>query len=331
MMCFYLSLYDLIVGMYNIGAMRGLPVKLSPEWLIRARRGDPIPSPDEPLVCSAAEHPGPSPLIVDVHDGLEVGIMLEGKAERHFQEFVLPGDPGDVWLCAMWEPHGRQVISSYSKNVVLQFIPEFLGEEMIGGKFWLSAFAVPPKDRPWIKTPKQRAEALAIGHQIKEEIEQQSHLWKDSIRLHLLRLLFILSRDWESAAPRIGAAPAGASLTRIMPALALLRDPRRPRLSLREAASACGISTSRFAVLFRELMGVTFAKFAMRARLAYAATRLISTELSVDAIAQEANFTDASHLYRHFLRQYGQTPGNYRQQPGKPGHGSTPKLKSVNE
>ncbi len=310
--------------MYNIGAMRGLPANLSPEWLIRARRGDPVPVPAEPIVCNVAVHTGPSPLVVDIHDGLEVGIMLEGKAERHFQDFVLPGDPGDVWLCAMWEPHGRQVISSHSENVVLQFIPEFLGEATIGDKFWLSVFAVAPKDRPWVATPKQREEVLAIGRQLRAEIEQRPHLWRYSIQLHLLRLLFTLSRNWEPTINRNSSTRAGASLTRIMPALALVRDPRRPRLDLQEAASACGLSVSRFAMLFHQLMGVTFTKFALRARLAYAATRLISTELSIDAIAQETNFTDASHLYRHFLRQYSQTPGKYRQKPGESVRSSRP-------
>ncbi len=68
-------------------------------------------------------------------------------------------------------------------------------------------------------------------------------------------------------------------------------------------------------------MGVTFGRFALRARLAFAAHRLLSTDLSVEAIAAEANFTDASHLHRHFVKHYGQTPRAYREQPNGAIHG----------
>jgi AraC-like DNA-binding protein len=287
---------------------------LSPDWLIRARPSTPVPSADEPIVGQIAVRPGPSPLVVDVHDGMEVGIMLEGTAERHFQDFVVPGKPGDVWLCAMWEPHGRRVVSAHTENVVLQFIPEFLGEETIGDKFWLSLFAVDPTHRPWVSTPEVRAEALAIGDQMRREFEDRRRSWEYAVRLLLLRLLFTLSREWEPPASSVSAGRS-VGLTRIVPALSLLRVPQPPRVGLADAADACGLSQSRFAVLFREMMGVTFAKFALRARLAYAAHRLLSTDMSVEDIAAEAHFTDASHLHRHFVRHYRQTPARYREQP----------------
>jgi AraC-like DNA-binding protein len=302
------------------------PASLSPDWLIRARLSTPVPTVSEPIVAQFAARPGPSPLVVDIHEGLEVGIMLVGTAERHFQDFVLPGLPGDVWLCAMWEPHGRRVVSPHTENVVLQFIPEFLGEEIIGGHSWLSLFAVPPRDRPWVAAPETREETLMIGRRLKREIQRRPHFWQYSVRLHLLRLLFLLSRSWSPAAAsaHVGGLP-GASLLRIMPALNLLRDPRRPRVTLAEAAAACRLSPSRFAVVFPRIMGVSFGKFALRARLAFAAHRLLSTNLSVDAIAAEAGFTDASHLHRHFVRHYGQTPRSYREQPSAPDvAGATP-------
>jgi AraC-like DNA-binding protein len=297
-------------------ARRLAPVRasLTPDWLIRAQHSSPVPTADEPIVGQVAVRPGPSPLVLDVHDGIEVGVMLVGTAERHFQDFMVPGQPGDVWLCAMWEPHGRRVVSPHTENVVLQFIPEFLGEESIGDKFWLSLFSVHPKDRPWVSTPEVRQEALTIGHEMRREIQNRTRSWEYAVRLLLLRLLFVLSRDWD---PPASSASAGRSvgLTRIMPALSLLRDPRRARVTLADAAAACGLSQSRFAVLFRNMMGVPFAKFALRARLAFAAHRLLTTDLPVERIAAEAHFADASHLHRHFVRHYGQTPASYRARP----------------
>lgn len=243
--------------------------------------------------------------------------MLEGVAERHFQDYVIAGEPGEVWLCTMWEPHGRRVVSRHQENVVLQFVPEFLGEEMVGDKLWLIPFAVPPRDRPWVKTDEVRAQVLQIGREMREEIEAKRRSWVFALRLQLLRLLFVLSRDWEPAPPSAArAGGAAANLNRIMPALAMVRDLREPRARLPEAARRCGLSPSRFAVLFRQMMGVPFARFALRARLAYAAQRLVATDLPIERIAEETGFADASHLHRHFVKQYGQTPRRYRDRPG---------------
>jgi AraC-like DNA-binding protein len=285
-----------------------------------ARDGFPTASPENPLIADVTAHPGPDALVIDIHDGAEVGVMLRGTAERHFQDFVLPGIPGDVWLCAMWEPHGRRVVSANSENVVLQFAPELLGEEVIAGKFWFALFAVQPRERPWVSTPEVRERVLAIGQELKSEIQEKRRAWGAAVRMHLVHLLFILSRDWD---PPAEAGPQHATLagnlSRIMPALALLRSQRGNRLRLQQAAAACGLSPSRFAVIFRQTMGVTYARFALRARLAFASQQLLTTNLTVDDIATEAGFVDASHLHRHFVKHYGRTPHSYRISTPGPG------------
>lgn len=296
----------------------GVGPKLNSDWLMRTTPGPgtPPPSRDRSIVAEVAVRPGPTDLQSDLHDGIEVGIMLDGVAERHFQDFVVPGRPGDVWLCAMWEPHGRRVVSEHSENVVLLFTPEFLGQEMVGDRFWLSLFAVPPRHRAWVKKDSARAEVLEIGHRMRREIEEKRRHWTYALRLHLLRLLFVLSRDWHP--PRTSAArqrTADDSLVRIMPALSMVQEGRGSRITVPDAARACNLSPSRFAVLFRQTMGTPFARFSLRARLAHVAQRLLATTNTIDDIAVEAGFTDASHLCRHFSKHYGQAPGEYRQHP----------------
>ncbi len=294
--------------------------RVRPDWLMSARDGFPTASPENPLLAHCTAHPGPEALVIDIHDGAEVGIMLQGTAERHFQDFVLPGIPGDVWLCAMWEPHGRRVVSADSENVVLQFAPELLGEEVIAGKFWFAVFAAEPRERPWVSTPEVRARVLAIGQEMKSEIQERRRAWKSAVRMHLVHLLFTLSRDWDppgEAGPQ--HATLAGNLSRIMAALGLLRSQRGTRLTLQQAAAACGLSPSRFAVIFRQTMGVTYARFALRARLAFASQQLLTTNLTVDDIATRAGFVDASHLHRHFVKHYEQTPHSYRSNTPTPG------------
>ena len=97
-----------------------------------------------------------------------------------------------------------------------------------------------------------------------------------------------------------------------MPAVRLIQSHPTRRLSLKEAAATCGLSVSQFGYLFRHLMGLSFGKFCMRARLAYVAQLLLTTDLSVEAIADVAAFADASHLHHAFAGVYGDTPARYR-------------------
>jgi len=283
------------------------------DWVIRADRFEHALTPGGPPHGEASRHRGPTPLELNVHDGIEVGIMLSGRAERHFQDYVIPGIPGDVWLCAMWEPHGRRVTSAMTENVVVMFLPDFLGEEMLGEVPWLSLFAVPASQRPRVITNEMRDTALAIGHELRREVLQKRRGWETAVRLGLLRLLFALSRDWQPPATGGRKRPLTSNLSRIMPVLSAFHAHPEERITLPEAASACGLSRSRFALVFRETMGLSFGQFCLRARLAFVAHRLLTADLSVEDIAEQVGFVDASHLHHAFARLHGCTPGRYRE------------------
>ena len=123
----------------------------------------------------------------------------------------------------------------------------------------------------------------------------------------------MLSREWGPAAQpgRAGAVRTG-NLGKIMPAVRLVHSGPTRRLSLKEAAAACGLSVSQFGYLFRRLMGLSFGKFCMRARLGYVAQLLLTTDLPVEAIADATQFSDGSHLHHSFVHVYGSTPARYR-------------------
>lgn len=255
---------------------------------------------------------GPEPLLVQVHDGIEVGVVLSGNVERHFETHVELATAGDVWLCAMWEPHGRRVVSSRFEGVLLIFQPDFLGDEAVESPDWLRIFAALPEFRPRVAGSAMRAKVLAIGQELRREVELKQPRWETAVRLDLLLLLFTLSRTWKP--PALGGRAVGPSsnLRRVMPALALVQDNGRARISIPEAAAACGLGRSRFSLLFREAMGMGFSQFGLRARLARVAEMLIGTDLATEDIAAEYGFVDASHLHRTFVRHYGATPAAYR-------------------
>ncbi len=283
------------------------------DWTVGSYNPDYQLTDETPLWAADHRHSEPGPPTVSVHYGLEVGIVLAGREEVQLDGCTIEGRAGDVWLCAMSEPHRYRVVEPDTWNLVLVFLPSFLGDEVLAGVPWLTLFAAPPVDRPRVADPRLRRTILAIARELQAEVEHRRHGWQCAARLNLLRLLFHLSRDWKYSGTEDAFAYSG-SLSRIMPALALLyRRTTRP-ISRAEAARACGLGRSRFTMLFRETMGVSFRTFRRRVRIAFAANLLLSSRGSLQSIAERAGFADASHLHHAFAQEYGCTPGEYRSQ-----------------
>ncbi len=254
----------------------------------------------------------PLPLDIHVHPGLEVGLVLEGEEQVHFGERVWTCGAGDVWLCGMWEPHGWRVPGPRTRNVVLIFPPEFIGEEIIGHVPWLTLFTLPPDDRPRVSSPAMQQRVLEIGEVMRREIEASEPFWERVVRLELLRLLTELARGWGGEEMEDHGHRRLTGLARLMPAFGLVHSVPWRRVPVRDAASACGMSVSRFHTVFRETMNMSFGRFSLRARLSFAAQQLITTDQPIASIAAEAGFVDGSHLHHCFTKQYGRTPSRYR-------------------
>jgi AraC-like DNA-binding protein len=247
-----------------------------------------------------------------MHAPMEIGILLDGRRQMHFGRRVLHFGPGDVWLCAMWEPHGWLNGPDY-RPVHLYFLPAALWDPVDLTPAWPRLFAVPPEHRPRVRSAETRARLLEIGHEVAREVQEQRPGWLRMARLALLRLLLLLEREWQPPNPGGRHAPARPTdLDRIAPALALATANLHRRVGVTEAAGACRLSVSRFHDVFHRTMGVGFRDFALRARLAVVARELLRTNRSVDDLALAAGFTDGSHLHRSFVAEYGLTPARYR-------------------
>jgi AraC-like DNA-binding protein len=268
-----------------------------------------------PIEGYVARTTEPTPLESDMHHTFEVGILLAGQEERHFEGLTRLVEAGDVWWAAAWEPHGWRTTAPPSDELVIHFVPELLGDAELDGISWLSFFAAPPHERPVASTPETRRRVLALGGELAQEFRMRRWAWRDRARYSLLSLLVTMGREsglvrenW-----RWSGSPTGG-LARIMPAIELVHNDLGRRLPLRAAAGACGLSPSRFRALFSTTMGMAYSRFERRARLAYAARLLLGTDGSVESIGEQTGFTDGSHLHRAFLKHYGCTPTEFRVQ-----------------
>lgn len=105
---------------------------------------------------------------------------------------------------------------------------------------------------------------------------------------------------------------------RVQRAVAQMRNQLGSPVSVARLASACGTSERQLNRLFRQHHGQSPARYWRRMRLDHAAWRLVNSHHSLERIAHECGFADASHLSTTFRRAFGCTPRRYRLGAGRP-------------
>lgn len=82
------------------------------------------------------------------------------------------------------------------------------------------------------------------------------------------------------------------------------------QLSLAKLAALGGLSIWRFATVFRTFTGEPPQRYVLHRRIERAQL-MLRQGMSPSRVALETGFYDQSHLYRHFKRHCGMTPGQY--------------------
>lgn len=226
----------------------------------------------------------------DMHYEIELGIVLTGQMKRCFLDRELTLGKGEIWLHGMWEPHGFEIVEAPCEVMVFEVFPELLLQE---NGAWLSLFMSGPDERPQIPGS-VRPEILRIADKIqhaKTDSKENYHHW---VRVLFFELMLHLS---DHKKDHLRTEPSGTHYFSIQPAVQLVFTTRR-HISVDEAAHACGLSKNSFSRDFKRLMRIPFPKFALQYRLRGAVNQMKKTHDTLEKVAADWGFTDASHLFK---------------------------------
>jgi AraC-like DNA-binding protein len=104
-----------------------------------------------------------------------------------------------------------------------------------------------------------------------------------------------------------GAPPLRRRDPRVSKSLKRINESANLRVTLEEIAASVFLSSSRFAHLFRQPVGLPFRHYLLWRKLARAVLAIGRGESMADA-AQAADFADAAHLTRTFHQMFGIKP-----------------------
>jgi AraC-like DNA-binding protein len=259
--------------------------------------------------------PAPEPEY-DMHYGVELGVVLRGRMRRLWRTWETELEPGQVWLCGMWERHGWQALTPGCRHLVFVLLPQFL----LRARFqeapdldWMAPFTVQPQDRPSPQQPARR-EILALVRRAEPDLSTPNPQQAVTLELLALQLLLTALEDWKPPRRRPPTQPE-RRYDLVSAAVEIALGSRRA-LTTREVAHRLGMSPSTFARSFQGLMGISFTRFALRSRLGQAAAQLAHSRDSIEKVAADWGFPHVRHFQRRFKHHYGLAPAVYRERRG---------------
>lgn len=264
----------------------------------------------EPLSIAVYDKYDLSDSSYDMHYLAELGIVVEGSMIRDHTGEEIVYSKGNVWLTASWEPHGFRLVEVPCKVIVILADPLFLSHADVPLMNWLPAFSISPAERKNANTASTSAEVLRIAGRILNTFQSGKKIEPIIIKQYLTELLLLLYTDQLIEHPKPLRYATDIYQT-VEKSINLIIENKR-YIPVEEAANICNMNRIKFARLFSDVMGISFARFGLNHRLGGAYKELLTTRKTIEHIANEWGFTDSSHLTRIFKTQFGRSPGNLK-------------------
>lgn len=224
------------------------------------------------------------------HDRAGASLKYRGKH--------LPMAKGELWMIPAWVP--------FQTAVSREVVQNYLHFEVRGMPWWImrDSFVRP------VRLPAHQA-VTTVCRQWKMDLHSADHfthlcwatvLANAAVAAVLVRKVAAADRPWRQI----------EEMVRIQPAMDCLQERTVDPASNQELAALCGMSEDHFIRRFREIVGMTPARYGREHRITLAAEWLTSTNRTFEDIAEAGGFTDRFHFSRVFKIRFGQAPGAYR-------------------
>ena len=226
--------------------------------------------------------------------------VITGKIEVAFPEKTETAYPGDV---VVYYPNIPQKLTYYREDKTDNYWIHFTG------------YAVPEilTQCGFTDSSVYRIGENKLIHETFMQIMLGMKLGKSKLHINTLFMqLMTLFSDKRAALDGRGAELPEPSSARVLKAIMQITWERKSPRKIPYYAAMCGMSVSRFAVVFKKATGKTPMEFLEDARMNDAKDILDKSTLIISEIAEAVGYSDPLYFSRTFRKHFGVSPTEYR-------------------
>ena len=249
------------------------------------------------------------------HKDYELVLIIETTGTRFIGEQVSHFEDGNIILIGPNIPHLYRNNEEYYKNeglvaksIFIHFTDDFLGKTF---------FEVPE-----MKSVRRLLDKSSLGFEILGEANQyiKQKLIEMKQELPARRLLSLLdilvflstSKDLKFILSRGFAASNSFDTDRIDIVLQFIMENYTKEIYIEEIASKLNMSIPSFSRYFTHHTRKTFSHYVTEIRIAHACRLLMEDNYNISEICYLSGFDSLSNYYRHFKKQVGVIPKEYK-------------------
>ena len=256
---------------------------------------------------------------VHTHEFVEIVYVLEGTATDKINDVTSNLSRGDMLFINYGSTHSREVSDNYS-FINVCFAPEILGNKIINKEnaFYLlslSAFEEIQSETFEGKMHFTGEERRIIEAVLSDMIYEYSKSLPERAAVLESYMTVLITKIIRKMRPSAVADDASSGIWASL--LEYIDKNFNKKLTLADIAKRCFYNPSYFSRAFKEKFNISLTEYISRERAKAAAEMLITTDKSIDKIADDCGYGEKSGLYRAFDKFYGCTPAEYRQNSDK--------------
>jgi AraC family transcriptional regulator len=243
------------------------------------------------VLAEAAYEPGQQ-IHRDAHPNAQFVLVLKGSLTETGAGTAATYGPSTLLFRRADEPLSYRVDDSGARCLIVDMDESWLGRAREQAPLLTRSVAF------------RRGLLLHLAQRLYGEFRQRDEVSRLAVESLALGVLAEASRREAASRPTVPLW--------LLVAMTLIEERFREPLSLAAVAKSVGVHPVHLARTFRRVYRTTIGAYVREARIDFARRRLVATAVPIAAIAAEAGFCDQSHFCRHFRRQIGMSPAEYR-------------------
>lgn len=234
-----------------------------------------------------------------VHEGLTLGSVVSGREYFQIRDQHIPAGRGAVYIVPPDTMHGGY---SYQRGG-WRYISLYITPDAIARLFDDDACSF---DLRWMPTVQDTTVARALAQSLQEMAHHPARLCVD---VALVKTVSIVcsANVYASTAATLVSEPKDRRLRNVRD---FIDAHFQSDISLEQLATVAGWSRQHLIATFKKHFGGTPYAYLVARRLTAARKRILAGD-PLAIVAVECGFCDQSHLNRHFVRVFGQSPAAY--------------------